>query len=211
MLHKSSALAPVGDASFSPIPLPVIFDTPLDINIFSQDAPVSVSANILNRVDVNLAQQSTQLNVSAQVINDVGVNILSQARPLDVCATILGQPINVSVPAATDVWDSIDVIGTPTLIPNSSGATLFTVACNNFAPDYRFIKIYDSDGSVNINTTRPKLTIPAATDRLIERTFPTGLQFTNSIYVSATRCVYFDDPNSAMNGDVHVHLSWGMN
>ena len=217
VLHMSSALAPVAkDTSFGPVPMPVIFDrpvpvtvdTPLDINIFSQDAPVSVSANILNRVDVNLAQQSTQLNVSAQVLNEVGVNILSQARPLDVCAVILGQPINVTLPAATNVWDSIDV-GTPALIPNSNGATLFTVACNNFAPDYRFIKIYDSSGPIDINRAIPILIVPAATDRLIERTFPTGLQFHNSIYISATRCVYANDPNMAQFGDIHVHLSWG--
>jgi hypothetical protein len=103
------------------------------------------------------------------------------------------------------VWESDEIGDTVTAV--ASQLTVYTIHCMNFAPDYRFIKLYDLSGTVTI-TDRPKMTLPVVADVPYNMQFPNGLLFNNSLQVRATRCLRYDDANLAEQGDVHMIVTY---
>ena len=103
------------------------------------------------------------------------------------------------------VWESDEVTDTSLVVSNP--LIVYTIHCMNFAPDYRFVKLYDKAGSVDL-TDRPKLTLPVVADVPYHMQFPNGLQFTNSLQVKATRGIRYDDVNLATSGDVHLIVTY---
>jgi len=103
------------------------------------------------------------------------------------------------------VWESDEIADTITAV--SSQLTVYTIHCKNFAPDYRFVKLYDLCGAVTI-TDRPKMTLPVVADVPYNMQFPNGLLFNNSLKVKATRCLRYDDTNLAEEGDIHMIVTY---
>ena len=114
-------------------------------------------------------------------------------------------PIFVAGPIPS-VWESDELADVSLVV--SDPLVVYTIHCMNFAPDYRFVKLYDISGTVS-GTDRPKLTLPVVADVPYHMQFPNGLQFSNALQVKATRGIRYDDVNLASAGDVHLIVTYG--
>lgn len=113
---------------------------------------------------------------------------------------------DLAVKPINKVWQSDDVSSIVTV--ESSGLRINTVHCMNFAPDYRFIKLYDISGDVSLSTHKPKITVPVVADTPQHLNFNNGLIFTNALQVGVTRGIKSTDNNVSMEGDVHCMVTY---
>lgn len=220
------------DVSITISPNITISNDPMNVNITQQDlscvtvsGSVTVqdhSVNIINDpINVNITQQDLgYINVSGIAIPDITVSLSD--------VTIANEQLNINITQQDlsyvtvsgsvtipdfdpspipQVWESNEIGDTVTAV--STGLTLYTIHCMNFAPDYRFVKLYDLCGTVTI-ADRPKMTLPVVADVPYSMQFPNGLLFSNSLQVKTTRCLRHDDPNNGEAGDVHFIVTYSV-
>jgi hypothetical protein len=98
------------------------------------------------------------------------------------------------------VWEGYDQFNT--LIAGTA-SRIFTINATNFAPDYRYVKLYDSNAAPNVATVKPRITIPLPPDLPQNIQLGSkGLNFPNGIYVRITRLYVSTDQNMSTAGDV---------
>ena len=150
---------------------------------------------VADPMNVNLVQQDVSfINISGSV-GIVG------AVPIEVSAS----QINLDTAPISKVWQS-DEIEHITVIERRP-IKLYTFHAMNFAPDYRFIKLYDKLEPLT-TCDKPKMTIPLVADVPQNMQFPNGLLFDTCLKVKVTRCLSWKDNNFAEGGDVHMMITY---
>ena len=176
----------------------------------------------INSADIscNLRLQ-TLLHPDSQPLPDpLNINLQEQEIPyVTVSGTVtLSEPpkidissFEVSINAIPDpiskVWESDELVDLVQV--ESSKVSLFTIHGMNFAPDYRFIKLYNTNGPIP-DSMKPKMTIPIVPDTPQNMQFPNGLVFDQGLQIKATRCINFRDSNYGESGDVHIIITYNV-
>lgn len=180
---------------------------PVDVNVLT----VSFGSDTIN---VNVINQDLDyINVSGTVIidncinigNNVNVTVDNSYITVSGTVNVRDLSVNTTTTPISQVWQSDEISDTVTV--SETSLVLYTVHCMNFAPDYRFVKIYDTCGTITASD-RPKMTLPVVADVPYNMQFPNGLQFNNALQVKATRCLRYNDVNLAEEGDVHLILTY---
>lgn len=184
----------------------VSITNPVDVNV-QNDLTVSFGSDTLN---VNIINQDLDyVTVSGSVVIDNSINIANNVNvTVDNSYITVSGTVNVrdnETSPIPQVWESDEIGDTVTV--SETGLVLYTVHCMNFAPDYRFVKIYDTCGTIT-TADRPKMTLPVVADVPYSMQFPNGLLFNNALQVRATRCLRYTDANLAEDGDVHLILTY---
>ena len=138
----------------------------------------------------------------------VRVNIFEQDSFVEISGfvDIRNQPITISHVPIPKIWESSDLNQFAEV--ESAAMVMYTLHCMNFAPDYRFVKLYDMSTTIDPEVDRPKFTIPIVADIPQNLQFPAGLSFVNALQIRVTRCLAYTDTNMAEDGDVHVTVTY---
>jgi hypothetical protein len=214
------------DVSYLTISGHVTIPNDVNINIVQQDlsfvtvsGPVTITNDSMN---INITQQDlSYITVSGSVtipaltvsisdvtiLNDpININITHQDLSyVTISGAVTIPALNLDTTPIPNVWESDEFAETTIVV--SSELIVYTLHCMNFAPDYRFVKLYDKSGTI-LTSDRPKLTLPVVADIPFSMQFPNGLLFTNSLQVKATRCLKHTDTNLAEEGDVHLIVTY---
>jgi urease beta subunit len=183
-------------------PISVTLDGGIDISnvtvINTGANPVCISGN------VHLTDQSINVNVVNTGVKPVcisgNVHLTDQSINVNVVNTG-ANPVQVQFQetAMDKVWESSTEFNTQV---NGGAARIFTINATNFAPDYRYVKLYDSVTAPNI-TVKPRITIPLPPDLPQNIQLGSkGLRFAQGIYVRITRLYAPNDQNMSTAGDV---------
>lgn len=167
----------------------------------------TIDVCIGSSIDICVSNLTVSLASDITILNDpLNINIVQQDLSY---ITVSGSVTIPSLSLANDpipqVWESDEIADTTVAV--SSGFTLYTLHCMNFAPDYRFIKLYDISGTVTISD-RPKMTLPVVADMPFNMQFNNGLLFSNALQIRVTRCIKYTDTNLAEEGDVHLIVTY---
>lgn len=178
----------------------------LTMSVGNITASLSSEVTILNDpLSINIKQQDlSYVTVSGPVViqnEQLRVNLTHQ----DLSYVTISGSVTQSTDPISQVWESDEIYDTVTAV--SSQLILYNIYCINFAPDYRFVKLYDTCGTVTVSD-RPKMTLPIVADIPFHMQFPKGLLFNNALQVKATRCIHYGDTNLAQEGDVHVIVTY---
>ena len=118
----------------------------------------------------------------------INVNIVNTGP-----VTVIQDPLDL-------VWESDTDFNT---VISGGDSRVFTINATNFAPDYRYVKLYDSLAAPDIATVRPRITIPLPPDLPQNIQLGSkGLRFPRGVYMRITRLYAPTDQNMSMPGDV---------
>lgn len=166
-----------------------------------QPIPVTISGGEISLGSITVSFEVPSVSLEFPDVMDV--NILNQ--PIDV--SITNQPIEVHTTGITEVWESEEI--EEATIVHTGSLKLHTVHGTNFAPDYRFLKLYDHVGTIDPSLHRPRLTMPLTADKPHDRLFgDRGLIFQNGLQVRVTRLAKPNDTNLASAGDILASITY---
>ena len=202
LLNNDGCIAPPSLVDVSYMDVCVINHSP--INVFVVNDVSSVILNTLdNPVPVHIID--TCLNVT--VVNPISGDVfITNTDPINITGnvTVQNTPLIVKEDAITQVWESDNIDNTT--IVNLTSSSIYTIIATNFAPDFRYIKLYNSY-TVNPQTDLPRLTIPLPPDIPQTLQFGSkGLLFNTCLLARATRMYNAKDENMAMPGDVAISI-----
>jgi len=168
----------------------VTSDTPLKIYVY-----VYIGTTLSNR-DIN-----TPLDVR---IIDPSLFPVSINQTVDV--RVQEQPIRIRYEdTMSHVWQD-DITATTDI--TSVGCTVYNIDCLNYAPSYRFLKLYDMCGTIAPSTHKPLLVIPLVADVPLSRVYPRGLRFSNAVRARVTLGKGQGDINEAESGEIDLALTY---
>lgn len=182
-----------------------ISNDPLNINITQQDLPyvtVSGQVTIPDTVTVSLS--------SVTISNDpLNINITQQDLPyLTVSGQVTIPSLNLDQSPIPHVWESDEVTDASLIV--STPVVIYTIDCMDFAPDPRYVRLYDKIGTIT-STDRPKMTLTALADSECKRQYlPNGLQFNNGLQIKVTRGRPYNDDHLASDGDVLISITYSV-
>lgn len=192
----------------------VTFPSVLDVNVTNQPYVLisgqsidvfnttDLTTNVTNVVDVRISDQPVNTTISNGYLD---ISILHQ--PIDV--NVVNQTSNnVNFDAITDVWESEDISNTTVIYSNA--VRLHTIHGMNFAPDGRFVKLYDICGNINPQIHRPRYTFPLTSCHPQYHSVGggRGLLFSNAVQVRITRLPKPTDMHMGEPGDVLLSLTY---
>lgn len=123
--------------------------------------------------------------------------------------TISGD-VTIRNPTAGDIIEPATAYQTSDISSNTiisaSPKILYNLNATNFAPDYRYLKLYDKQSLVT-NGDIPLYTVPLASDLPACIDFPRGLKFTTGIVGRITRLLRATDTNYGDEEDVHLSIT----
>jgi len=173
--------------------------------ILNEPIAVTISGFEIPPLTISMSEISLG-NVSVEFPEFMSVSLMHQ--PIDVNVVNSDErPVNVTNQGITEVWES-EEIEEATLVYTGS-LKLHTVHGTNFAPDYRFLKLYDIIGEINPAIHKPRLTVTLTTDKPHDRIFgDRGLIFHNGLQVRVTRLAKPRDTNLATGGDILASITY---
>jgi len=134
-----------------------------------------------------------------------GVTVLNtESNPVPV--TISGGSFNVE--PITIVWET-DQIGPFVEIVTAASSIVYNIHATNFAPDYRYLKLYNQAQFVTLDpaVTKPTLTLPLPPDIPQHISFGNkGLKFNNGLKARVTRLYRSEDQNMSAIGDTGLSI-----
>jgi hypothetical protein len=167
-------------------------DTSINVNVVNPKA-IAISG------DVHLMDSS----VNVRVINTKPISVSGDFHLIDTSINVnvvnVGPLLVKEVPSDL-VWEGYEEVNN--LIAGTA-SRIFTINATNFAPDYRYVKLYDSNAAPNVAAVKPRITIPLPPDLPQNIQLGSkGLKFPNGIYVRITRLYVSTDQNMSTAGDV---------
>ena len=153
-------------------------------NVHIVDPSINVTVSNLNPISVSGNFHLVDPSINVNIVNTQPIAVKFQDDPLDL------------------VWESSEDFDT---LINGGPSRIFAVNVTNFAPDYRYVKLYDTadvDGP-EFEVVKPRITIPLPPDLPQNIQLGSkGLRFPNGIYVRITRLYAPTDHNMSTAGDV---------
>lgn len=205
MLHQDSVISASDVVIINNEPIPVTisgFEIPPISVSFPEISLGDVNVEFPEYMSVSLMHQPIDVNVDFP--DFFSVSLMHQ--PIDV-NVVNNTPVEAETAGITEVWES-EEIEESTLI-HDGALRLHTVHGTNFAPDYRFLKLYDIVGTIDPTIHKPRLTMPLSADKPHDRVFgERGLIFYNGLQVRVTRLAKPSDTELATAGDILASITY---
>jgi hypothetical protein len=185
---------------------------------------ISLNTGMFQNTPVKSKYYKTEFHNTSDQTSDIRIQtMLHQDNIIPTTDVIIvnDQPIQVNISGGseisganltpespiTEVWESDEISGSVNV--HNGTLKIHTIHGTNFAPDYRFLKLYDISGEIDFETDKPKLTIPLTSDTPHGRTFgEKGLIFNKGLTVSVTRLLKYNDQNMGSSGDVLASITY---
>jgi hypothetical protein len=192
----------IGDAMYIDVPTKAKWYKTQFVNV--SDTSCSLRLQTLLHPDAQPVSDPMNINLVQQdvsFINVTGSVGITGSVPIDISSS----KIVMDTSPIAKVWESDEIVHITTV--ERRPIKLYTFHAMNFAPDYRFIKLYDKLEPLT-TCDKPRMTIPLVADVPQNMQFPNGLLFDNCLKVKVTRCLNWRDNNFAEGGDVHVMITY---
>lgn len=183
--------------NINPIDVTISNNNPINVKI-TNDISVNAIATIINTVDNPVPVSFNDILTVKTDISSVTINNnTNNPVPVDV---VSDTPISL-------IWENNN-IKNDLIIISPYKTVIYNIYATNFAPDYRYLKLYNSI-YIDILNDRPYLTIPLPSDVPQFLNFSSkGLNFEYGISSRVTRLYAYNDENITMEGDVALTVMY---